>query len=202
MFTQYHFFFKRRVKMKLLSESPHRKLPLKFDDTNCSYFYNFIGLQNAKNKREISIVLCFYIMVFRTWDWVFEYIPGLWNEDFSPSGHIQSPCCWLNPPLHPWHLSIRSLAVGFALRVNKGGNLINMKANLARDSFCSLQLFISSRKENNWNFCFQITDLSVRLKQVDFVLIKWFVFQYLIYDILLLRSVWFLKILASVFVVT
>ena len=55
---------------------------------------------------------------------------------------IQSPCCWWNPPLHPWHLSIRSLAVGFALRVNKGGNLINMEANLARDSFCSLQLFI------------------------------------------------------------
>ena len=135
-------FSKEELKMKLLSESPHRKLPLKFDDTNCSYFYNFIGFQNAKNKREISIVLCFYIMVFRTWDWVFEYIPGLWNEDFSPSGHIQSPCCWLNPPLHPWHLSIRSLAVGFALRVNKGGNLINMEANLARDSFCSLQLFI------------------------------------------------------------
>ena len=164
MFTQYHFFFKRRVKMKLLSESPHRKLPLKFDDTNCSYFYNFIGFQNAKKKRKTSIVLCLYIMEFRTGDWVLEYIPGLWNEDFSPSGHIQSPCCWLNPPLHPWHLSIRSLAVGFALRVNKGGNLINMKANLARDSF------FFSRKENNWNFCFQKTDLCVRLKQVDFCL--------------------------------
>ena len=190
--------------MKLLSESPHRKLPLKFDDTNCSYFYNFIGFQNAKNKRDISTVLCLYIIVFKTEDWFFWiYFRSLkWGFFSIWSYSIQSPCYWLNPPLHPWHLSIRSLAVGFALRVNKGGNLINMEANLARDSFCSLQLFISSRKENNWNFCFQITDLSVRLKQVDFVLIKWFVFQYLIYDILLLRSVWFLKILASVFVVT
>ena len=49
---------------------------------------------------------------------------------------IQSPCYWLNPPLHPWHLSIRSLAVGFALRVNKGGNLINMEAHLKMGLFC------------------------------------------------------------------
>ena len=178
--------------MKLLSESPHRKLPLKFDDTNCSYFYNFIGFQNAKNKRDISTVLCLYIIVFKTEDWFFWiYFRSLkWGFFSIWSYSIQSPCCWLNPPLHPWHLSIRSLAVGFALRVNKGGNLINMEANLARDSFCSLQLFIYMIKKREQLKLLLPENRSLCQAQASrFLLIKWFVFQYLIYDILLAPQV-------------
>ena len=47
------------------------------------------------------------------------------NANLSSSGDIQSFCCWLNPR-SLWHLSIHSLLAGFALRVNKGGNLINI----------------------------------------------------------------------------
>ena len=87
-----------------------------------------VFVHNAIQDWGLGVWICFWSL-----KWGFF---SIWSYS------IQSPCCWWNPPLHPWHLSIRSLAVGFALRVNKGGNFINMKANLARDSFCSLQLFI------------------------------------------------------------
>ena len=88
-----------------------------------------------KTNPKITAFLCVFILFMFEYD-LAKYISCLSElKDFFCQVIFNNFAVgWI--PRSPWHLSIHSLAAGFALRVNKGGNLINMEAHLKMGLFC------------------------------------------------------------------